>query len=54
MLAILAAVAALVGYLLTGTADHTTTWFSPGALGLAALALLALHLAGAGNWTRKP
>jgi hypothetical protein len=54
MLAILAAVLALVGYLLDATSSHTSTWFSPGALGLAAIALIALHLAGAGNWTRRP
>lgn len=54
MLAILAAVLAGVGFVLDGAQAHTGPWLSPPALSLAALARLALHLAGAGTWTRKP
>jgi len=43
--AVLAFVAALLGFLLNGLAAHTNSWFSPMSLGLAALAFLALHLA---------
>lgn len=46
MLAVLAAILAGVGYILAGTGAHTNDWFSPGALTLAALACLALHLSG--------
>ena len=51
MLAILAAVLGLVGYILDGSGAHTSAWLSPGALDLACIALLALHLAGI-NWPR--
>ncbi len=54
MFAVLAAVLALVGFVLAGAQARTGPWLSPAALGLAALACLALHLAGAGTWTRKP
>lgn len=54
MLAILAAVLFAVGYILSASAAHTNTWLSPGALTLAGLFCLALHLAGVGAWTRKP
>jgi len=53
MLAIIAAVLAAVGYILAGSGSHVNPWFSPLALGLAALALLALHLSGV-TWSRKP
>lgn len=53
MLAILAAILAGVGYILAGTGAHTSAWFSPGALALAALACLALHFSGF-IYTRKP
>jgi hypothetical protein len=53
MLAIIAAVLFAVGYVLDGAGDHTNTWLSPGALVLAGLALLALHLSGV-TWTRRP
>lgn len=53
MFAYLAAVLAAVGFVLTGAQAHTGPWLSPTALGLAALACIALHLAGAGAWTRK-
>lgn len=57
MFAILAFVAAVLGFLLNGLAAHTNTWFSPLSLGLAALAFLALHLAGfgaqVGTWLRR-
>jgi hypothetical protein len=49
MFALLAAVLALVGYILDGSKAHTSPWLSPGALTLACLALLALHLT-TGNW----
>lgn len=52
MLAILAAITAGVGFVLNGVAAHTSPWFSPIGLLLAAVALLALHLAGVGP--RKP
>jgi hypothetical protein len=52
MLAILAAVTAGVGFVLNGVGAHTSPWFSPTGLLLAAAALLALHLAGVGP--RKP
>lgn len=54
MLAILAAILFAVGYILDASAAHTNAWLSPGALTLAGLFCLALHLAGVGNWTRKP
>ena len=54
MLAILAAVLFAVGYILQASAAHTNTWLSPGALTLAGLFCLALHLAGVGTWTRRP
>lgn len=53
MFAIIAAILFGVGYVLTGSGDHTNAWLSPTALILAGLALLALHLSGI-NWTRKP
>lgn len=53
MLAVIAAVLFAVGFILTGSGDHTSTWLSPTALILAGLACLALHLAGI-NWSRKP
>lgn len=46
MFAILAAILAGCGYLLTGTQAHTSAWDSPQALLLAAVACIALHLAG--------
>lgn len=46
MLAVLAAILAGTGYMLAGTGAHTDAWFSPGALTLAAIACLALHLSG--------
>lgn len=46
MFAILAAVLAGCGFLLQGVQAHTGPWDSPLALGLAALACLAVHLAG--------
>lgn len=48
MLAILAAIAAGVGFVLNGVQAHTNAWFSPLGLLIAATALLALHLAGIG------
>lgn len=54
MLAILAAIFFGVGFVLSGNGDHTNTWLSPGALTLAGLLCLALHLAGIGTWTRRP
>jgi hypothetical protein len=53
MLAIIAAVLAAVGYILNGAGDHTSAWLSPVGLGLAALALVALHLSGF-PWGRRP
>ena len=53
MLAVIAAVLAAVGYILNSAGAHTNTWLSPLSLLLAAVALLALHLAGV-NWSRKP
>lgn len=53
MLAIIAAVLAAVGYILNGAGGNTSPWLSPLGLGLAALALLALHLSGV-SWTRRP
>lgn len=52
MLAILAAVAFAVGYILDASGAHTSAWLSPGALVLLGLALLALHLV-APSWPRK-
>jgi hypothetical protein len=52
MFAIAAAVLAILGFLLDATASRTGTWDSPQALGLAALACLALHLSGV-TWSRK-
>ena len=58
MFAILAFVAATLGFLLNGLAATTNAWFSPISLGLLALAFLALHLAGfgagVGAWLRRP
>lgn len=54
MFAILAAICFGIGYIETGSAGHTNTWFSPTALTLAGLFFVALHLLGIGNWTRKP
>lgn len=53
MLAVLAAILAGVGYILDGTGAHTSAWFSPGALTLAAVACLALHFSGF-VYNRKP
>lgn len=57
MFAILAFVAAILGFLLNGLAAHTNAWFSPMSLGLLALAFLALHVAGfgaqVGSWIRR-
>lgn len=57
MFAILAFVAAILGFLLNGLAAHTNAWFSPISLSLASLAFLALHLAGfgaqVGTWLRR-
>lgn len=52
MLAIIAAVLAAVGYTLEASGAHVSPWLSPGALTLACLALLALHLAGV-SFTRQ-
>lgn len=49
MLAILAAVLGGVGYVLAASGAHVNAWLSPGALTLACVALLALHLAGIGS-----
>ena len=54
MFGILAVIAAALGYLLNGLAEHTNSWFSPLGLGLLALAFLALHLIGAGKWIPRP
>lgn len=51
MLAYFAAVLAGAGYVIDGSDAHTSAWLSPGALILAAVALLALHVAGA--WPRS-
>lgn len=57
MFALIAFVAALLGFLLNGLAAHTNSWFSPMSLGLASLAFLALHLAGFGagvpSWLQR-
>lgn len=53
MFAIIACILAGVGFLLDGAGARTDAWNSPQALGLAALAFLALHLSGAAN-NRKP
>lgn len=52
MFAILAVIFAGIGYILDASKVATPAWDSPGALGLAALACIALHLAGFGP--RKP
>lgn len=52
MLAIVAAVLFGVSFVLQGSGDHTSAWLSPGALVLAGLCLLALHLSGI-NWSRN-
>ena len=52
MFAVLAAVLALAGYVIDGAGAHVSAWLSPGALTLACIALLALHLASA-NWPRS-
>jgi hypothetical protein len=55
MLAIVAAILFAVGYILDASAAHTNAWLSPGALTLAGLFCLALHLCGVGaTWTRRP
>lgn len=46
MFAILAAILSGVAFVLSGVQANTGPWDSPQALGLAALACLALHLAG--------
>ena len=54
MLAILAAVVALVGAILAWADVHSNIW-DPIALGLLALALLSLHVAGLVGWiSRRP
>jgi hypothetical protein len=53
MFALIAAILAAVGYILAGSGAHTSAWLSPGALTLAAIACLALHLCGI-PWSRKP
>lgn len=57
MFAILAFVAATLGFLLNGLAAHTNAWFSPTSLILLSLAFLALHIAGfgaqVGTWLRR-
>lgn len=52
MLAILGCVLAALGYTLDASRAATPAWDSPQALGLAALACIALHLAGIGP--RRP
>jgi hypothetical protein len=54
MLAIVAAVLFGIGFVLSGSGDHTNTWFAPVSLMLAGLACPALHLSGFGAWTRRP
>ena len=51
--AILAAILAGCGFLLQGVQAHTGPWDSPIALGLAALACLAVHLTGFPNVRQK-
>ena len=53
MLAVLAAGLGIAGYLITGSGGHVSPWFSPQAVVIAVLTLIALHLTG-GSWTRKP
>jgi hypothetical protein len=50
---ILAAVAALLGYVLNGSGSHTNAWLSPLSLLLLAVALLALHVSGVFTGGRK-
>lgn len=45
-MAILAAALALAAFIVNGAAAHTDTWFSPLGLLIAAVACIALHLAG--------
>lgn len=47
--AYLAAVLAGIGYIEDASQAHVSPWLSPGALTLAAIALLVLHLAGIGS-----
>ena len=54
MFPVLAAILFGLGFVESGSAAHTNTWFSPTSLMLAGLFCLALHLLGIGNWTRKP
>ncbi len=56
MLAIIAAILFGIGFVLSGSGDHTNAWFSPTSLILAGLTCLALHLCGIGTttWTRRP
>ncbi|WP_431032092.1 hypothetical protein ACQYWQ_01815 [Streptomyces sp. P6-2-1] len=49
MLAYVAAAFFVVAYLLLATDTGTETWYSPTALGLAGLALVAAHLGGASS-----
>jgi len=55
--ALLAFLAALLGFLFNSLAVHTNAWFSPMSLGLLALAFLALHLAplatGVPSWLQR-
>lgn len=51
-MAILAAALAFAAFIINGVGAHTDTWFSPLGLLIAAVACIALHLAGIGP--RKP
>lgn len=53
MFALIAAALGIAGYLITGSGAHVSPWFSPQAVTIAVLTLIALHLA-SGAWTRKP
>lgn len=53
MFALIAAALGIAGYLITGSGGHVSAWFSPQAIIIAVLTLIALHLA-SGSWTRKP
>jgi len=52
MFALLAAALGIAGYLITGSGAHVSAWFSPPALTIAVLTLIALHLA-TGAWPRN-
>lgn len=53
MFALIAAALGIAGYIITGSGAHVSAWFSPLAIIIAVLTLIALYLAG-GAWTRKP